>query len=193
MKAETVNKISIAEYIAISQEQNQKYEYHDGNIFAMAGGSINHGVIGSNLLDEIGSRLKSKKSNCFPLNSDVRLHIKTRNKILYPDVMVVCGEIERSETEKESIINPTVIIEVLSDTTEGYDRGDKYYFYQQISSLKEYILVAQDKKQVDVFRRGNENMWRFTRYEAVDQTLKIESIDVAIPFELIYRNVEFGV
>jgi len=189
MEAVTLNKISIKKYIAISQDQNQKYEYHDGQIFAMAGGTIEHGIIGGNFLGEVDAVLKSKKSSCFPLNSDVRLHVKNGNKIFYPDVMIVCEKIKRSEIEKNSITNPTVIVEALSESTESYDRGDKFYFYQQIPSFKEYILVAQDKQQIDVFKRGTENLWAFKRYEAKDEVLKIESIDIEISIDSIYRNV----
>jgi len=193
MEAETVNKISIAEYISISQEQNQKYEYHDGNIFATADETINHSAISTNILGALVVTLLSSNSRCLPFNSDVRLHIEAGNKIVYPDAMVVCNEVERSEAEKESITNPTVIIEVLSENTESYDRGDKFYFYHQIPSLKEYILVSQDKKQIEVikFKRNDEVVFSFERYGAQEKFLKIESIEVEIPFDAIYRNVEF--
>jgi len=172
-------------------EAIKKYEYHDGQIFAMAGGTIEHGVISGNFFGAIDKITESKKSSCFPLNSDVRLHVEKSNKIFYPDIMVVCNQLERSETEKNSITNPIVIVEVLSETTESYDRGDKFYFYQQIASFKEYILVSQDKQQIDVFKRGTENLWAFKRYEGKDTILKIESIEVDISFDLIYRNVIF--
>lgn len=102
MEATTLNKISIVEYLSISREQNQKYEFHDGNIFAVAGGTINHGIIGSNFLGLVNANLLSKNSKCFPLN----------NRIVYPDVMIVCNEIERSKADNEAIVNPTVIVEV---------------------------------------------------------------------------------
>lgn len=193
MEATTLNNISITEYLSISQKQNQKYEFHDGHIFAMAGGTVNHGIIGSNFLTQLGNQLLSKNSKCFPLNSDIRLYMKMGNRIVYPDTMVVCKEIERAEADNEAIVNPTVVVEVLSKTTEGYDRGDKFYFYQQIPSLKEYILVAQDKKQIDIFKRGEGNLWSFKRYETSDDLLKIESIETEIPIDAIYRNVVFEV
>jgi len=96
MEAISIDKISIEEYIALSQEQDQKYEYHDGQIFAIARGTIEHGVIGGNVLGEIGTQLKSKKSSCIPLNSDVRLHVEQGNKIFYPDVMIVCDKPNRN-------------------------------------------------------------------------------------------------
>jgi len=121
----------------------------------------------------------------------VRLYIEAGNKIVYPDAMVVCNEIKRAETDKEALVNPTVIVEVLSKSTEAYDRGDKFYFYQQIPTLKEYILVAQDKQQVDVCKKGEGNLWSFKRYEPSYNKLKIESIETEIPLDTIYRNVVF--
>lgn len=192
MEAATLNRISIAEYITISKEQNQKYEYHDGSIFAMAGGTLEHGTIGGNIFSFLNERSGTDGSKCRTFNSDIRLHVEKSNKIFYPDVMIVCNQIERSKAEKESIINPTVIVEVLSETTESYDRGDKFHFYQQIPSLKEYVLVAQDKQQVDIFKREGENTWKIRRYQAEDKVLHLESIEVEIPFDMIYRNVAFN-
>jgi len=116
MEAATLNKISIAEYIAICLEQNQKYEYHNGRIFAMAGGTLNHSRIGKNMVFQLESNLLSKNSKCETFNNDARLYIDASNKIVYPDAMVVCGEVERSKAEKESVTNPTVIVEVLSES-----------------------------------------------------------------------------
>lgn len=191
MEAVTLNKLSIAEYILLSQQGNQKYEYHNGNIFAMAGGTINHSTISTNILAELVNQLLANNAECRPFNSDARLHIAIGNKILYPNTMVVCGEIERAETEKESITNPKLIVEVLSESTESYDRGDKFYFYQQIPSLKEYVLVAQNKQQVDVFKRGDENLWSFKRYDTSNKNVKFETITTTIDIETIYRNVVF--
>jgi len=193
MDAKAINNISIAEYISISQKQGQKYEYHNGSIFAMAEGTINHSRITTNFITKLGVELLSKKSKCEHFNGDVRLRIEVGNRLVYPDTMVVCGEIEKAESEKESITNPTVIVEVLSDSTESYDRGDKFYFYRQIPSLKEYILIAQDKKQIDVFVRGDGGFWNIKRFDVNNEILKIESIDIEIPFDAIYRNVEFEV
>jgi len=191
MQAVTLNNISIAEYIRLSQEQGQKYEYHNGSIFAMAGGTLEHGTISGNIFSYFNENSITNGSKCRTFNSDVRLHVKEGNRIFYPDTMIVCNEIERSDAEQDSIINPKIIFEVLSKSTESYDRGDKFYFYQQIQSLKEYILVSQDKIQIDVFKRANENMWSMQRYEGAASILNIEAIDVEIKVDTIYRNVEF--
>ncbi len=191
MEAITLNKVSIEEYIALSQAQNQKYEYHDGQIFAMAGGTIEHGTIGGNIFSFLNEKPGTDGSNCRTFNSDIRLYVEKGNRIFYPDAMVVCGEIKNANKEQNSVTNPTVIIEVLSDSTESYDRGDKFHFYQSISSFREYVLVSQNKQQIDVMIRNTKNLWAFKRFEGQAATLKIESIEVDIPFNLIYRNVEF--
>lgn len=194
MEAIALDNISIEEYISLSQQHNQKYEYHNGSIVAMAGGTINHSLISTNLLGELVNQLLSKNSSCMPFNSDARLYIAVGNNIVYPDVMVVCGEIERAASEKESITNPTLIVEVLSESTESYDRGDKFYFYQQIPSLKEYVLVAQNKQQIDVCKRhdrSGENFWSFKRYNLPDEILKLETLETSISLQAIYRNVVF--
>jgi Uma2 family endonuclease len=188
LEAVLLNNITIEEYLATLQDSDQKYEYHDGAIFAMAGGTLNHSRINTNLLVEIGSELRRKGSECEPFNSDARLYIEAFNKIVFPDSMVVCGEVESSKRDSEAVTNPKVIIEVLSKTTESYDRGDKFYFYRQIPSLQEYILVAQDKYQVEVFLKGNGNMWSIERYEGTEETLPVASLGIEIPFQMIYRN-----
>jgi len=192
MEAITLNKVSIAEYLSISRKHDQKYEFHDGSVFAMAGVTLNHVIVGSNFLGLIGAKLALKNPKYITLSSNVRLYIEAGNRIVYPDIMVI-NEIERLKADKETIVNPTVIVEVLSESNESYDRGDKFYFYRQIPSLKEYILVAQDKMEVDVFVRGENDLWNIKRYVAADKILKIDSIDVEILIEKIYRNVTFEV
>ena len=126
--------ISIEDYIALEQATNTRYEYHDGTIYAMAGGSIEHGLISGNTYGELKFNLREKGSDCKAINNDVKLHVESLNKFLYPDVMVVCGEMERSTKEKNAVVNPSVIIEVLSNSTEAYDRGDKFFAYRQIKA-----------------------------------------------------------
>ncbi len=140
-----MDNLSIQEYITIEKNGDIKYEYHNGTITAMTGGSLAHGLIRGNIFGEIRALLKAKKSNCQPLNNDIKLHISTQNQFLYPDTMVICGKIEQSNDEPDAVTNPKVIIEVLSKSTANYDRGDKFFFYRQIESLEEYILIEQEK------------------------------------------------
>lgn len=188
MEIKKLNNLSIQEYTAIEQKNDTKYEYHDGSIFAMAGGTLNHGLICGNIFGEIRTALRNKKSNCTPINSEVKLHIQSKNRFLYPDTMVVCGEIETSEDEPNAITNPTIIIEVLSKSTASYDRGDKFFFYRQITSLQAYILIEQDKPQIEIYKR-QDKLWGINRISDLDESLVIESLGIEIKMKEIYARI----
>ena len=125
--------ISVEDYINIEMASDTKYEYHDGNIFAMAGGTVEHGLISGNTYGEIKFKLRQNGSTCKAINNDVKLHIASSNKYLYPDAMVVCGQIERPDQENNAVVNPSVIIEALSKSTESYDRGDKFLLTDRLN------------------------------------------------------------
>lgn len=187
MNSVSIKKYSFEDYIRLEQETNTKYEYHDGEVFAMAGGSINHSTIGGNVFSDMDTALEKKDSGCRTFYSDTKLLIPNKDKYVYPDIMVVC---EEGKVEKQSVSNPIIIIEVLSDSTAEYDRGDKFHFYRSIPSLQEYILISQDKAQVEVFaRRGD--FWKINIIEGLAASLALESIDVYLPLARIYRNVQF--
>jgi len=190
MQATKLQKLTIEEYLEIEQSSDNKYEYHDGYIYGMAGGTVNHGRISTNISREIGNNLIKKGSSCEIFNSDVKLHIQKENRYVYPDGMVVCGDLQYSEDYKEAITNPILIIEVLSKSTADYDRGDKFFFYQQIKSLQEYILIEQDKMQIDIYSR-RKNLWKISRVTQKDGTLHLSSLDITIDLNEIYRSVQF--
>lgn len=190
MEAKKLSNLTIEDYLAIQIEQDQKYEYHDGAIFAMAGGTIQHAMLGANALVVIGSSIERSDLNCFTLNSDARLHILKPNVITYPDAMVVCGSPIYSQQDRTAIVNPTIVIEVLSPSTETYDRGDKLFFYKQIPTLKEYLLIAQDKRQVDVFRRNDDSRWTIQRFTELSGQVEIESLGINLELERLYRRVD---
>ncbi len=190
MEAKKLNNLSIPEYIEIERAADTKYEYHDGRVVAMAGGTLEHGLISGNIFGEIKFRLRDKKNNCRAMNSDIKLHIQTANKFLYPDAMILCGEIKKSTADPNAVMNPTVIIEVLSKSTESYDRGDEFFAYRQIISLQEYILVDQYKAQVEIYQRQSD-LWKITRITGIDQRLDIPSLGIAIDLESIYEDIVF--
>ena len=191
MKAQELPYLKVEEYIKHEIESNCKYEYHDGKIYALAGGTLNHGLLCGNAYSEIKNKLKSNGSNCLSLTSEVRLFIEKRNSYVYPDSMVICGEIDKSKDEKNSVTNPTLIVEVLSKSTAEYDRGDKFYFYRQIPSFKEYVLVEQDRYVVDIhYKSDDSDLWRITRYEGRDKIIKIQSLGIEIGMEELYDRVE---
>lgn len=190
MEAKKLDNLSVAEYIAVERTTQTRHEYHDGRIFAMSGGTLEHGLISGNTFGELKFGLRKKNSDCTAINSDVKVYVKSLNKYVYPDVMVVCGEIEKSADEAGAVMNPTVIVEVLSQSTESYDRGDKFYIYRQIETLKEYILIDQYQPQVEVFRR-EADLWNIQRISGIEQDLEIKSLGLTIALGGIYEGVDF--
>ncbi len=194
MKARKINNLTVEEYIQQEIESSCKYEYHDGKIYALAGGTLNHGLICGNIFGELRSRLKENDSKCLPLNTDIKLHIQKTNSYVYPDTMVICGDIKMATEEPNSVTNPVLIIEVLSKSTAEYDRGDKFHLYRQIPSFKEYVIIDQKRYIVDVhYKPENSDLWKITRFEGIDKTVFFQSIDISIPMkDLYYRtNIDF--
>ncbi len=193
MKAHKIPDITVEEYIRMEQETNTKHEYHDGEVFALAGGTINHGLLCGNAYAEIRNKLSKNDNKCIPFTSEVKIYIEKRNSYLYPDCMVICGDIEKSKEESNAVTNPVLIVEVLSRSTAEYDRGDKFYFYRQLSSFKEYVLIEQDRYVVDVhYKSKNSDLWRITRYEGLDKKIKLQSINIEITMEELYFRAEIN-
>jgi Uncharacterized protein conserved in cyanobacteria len=143
------------EYLALERASAYKSEYYDGEVFAMSGASRRHVLIVTNLVTQLATQLK--KRACEVYSADMRLKIEITRAYTYPDVIVVCGEPQFSDKQKDTLINPTVIIEVLSESTQGYDRGGKFEQYRTLESFKEYLLISQDKPHVEHFVRQADN------------------------------------
>lgn len=191
MEAQKQDKITIPEYINLEQTSATKYEFHDGEVFAMAGGTYNHGLLCGNIYTELRNGINTNGKNCKPLSSEIKLHIKSKNSFVHPDAMVVCGEVEKSKEDGNAITNPTLIVEVLSKSTAEYDRGDKFHLYRQIPSLKEYVLISQVKPVVEVFYKPtNSDLWRITRHEGLDEMIMIASLGFEIKMQDLYFDVE---
>jgi len=192
MTAQRVKKITLEEYVELERSTNTKYEYHDGEVFALAGGKLNHSRLCSRILVELTNQLKSKKSNCEVFNSDTKLHTEKFNKYFYPDTMVVCGDFQHPENFEDAITNPTLIVEVLSDSTEAYDRGEKFKKYQSLPTFLEYVLISQYKPLVEVFyRESNSNIWQINYYEGLEATFKLQSLSIEITMKALYEGVVF--
>ncbi len=184
-------RLSVAEYIQYEIDTNQKYEYHNGEIFALAGGTIEHALLVGNIYAELRNGLKAKNSNCKPITSEAKLHIKKENKYVYPDSMVICGEIERPKETNDAIANPILIVEVLSKSTIEYDKGDKFYFYRQIPTLQEYVLIEQNRHVVEIyFKKDKNDLWRISRYEGLDNTIILQSLNIEIKLADLYFDIK---
>ena len=148
---EPVRKLTLtfAQYLEQERASDTKHELVNGAIFAMAGGTMEHGRLGSNMAGVLVAKLRGRP--CAAFSSDVRIRVRATGLVTYPDLSVVCGRLEHDPKDENTIVNPIVLVEVLSDSTEGYDRGEKFGHYQRITSLKEYVLVSQHTPRVEVF------------------------------------------
>jgi Uma2 family endonuclease len=188
MSTAAIRRLSVDEYLAIERDSEVKHEYFDGELFAMAGATEQHNLIVASLIREIGNQLKSRRCRVYP--SDMRVVCPTGLRT-YPDVSVVCGEPRFEGERRETLLNPLSIIEVLSPSTEAYDRGRKFRHYQTIESLSEYVLVAQDRPQVDHFVRQKSGQWLLTTVADLSASVVLTAIGCTEPLTEIYADVAF--
>jgi Uma2 family endonuclease len=177
------------EYLALERAAKYKSEYIDGYITAMSGVSREHNLIAGNMFATIHSQLKGRP--CEAYSSDMRVRTSPTGIYTYPDVSAVCGGPQFLDDEVDTLLNPNLIVEVLSPSTENYDRGDKFVRYKAIASLREYVLVAQDEVLVKRFVKQGEE-WVRTEYRDLGVTLILESIGCANPLREIYAKVELA-
>lgn len=184
-----VRTYTLAEYLQLEQVENLKYEFHDGFVAAMAGGTPKHGQIQSNTNSTISNSLRSANSSCIIYSSDVKIAIEHSRRYFYPDLSVVYGDLQTSTQVSNAIVNPILIIEVLSEGTEAFDRGKKFYYYRKIPSLREYVLISQEEAIVDVYSRTDDNIWQLRSYSGMKGEIPLHSLEISISLEEIYRNV----
>jgi len=176
------------EYLELERVSEIKHEYFAGEIFAMVGASLNHNQISGNIFGELRNKLK--QSACRPFVNDLRVKVQEIDKYTYPDIVVVCGDIElEKESGMETLLNPIVIIEILSYSTEAYDRGTKFHHYQLIKSLQEYILVSQNSCLVEKFVRSHDDEWIYRSHDNMEKTISIESVKCELMLSDIYYRV----
>lgn len=175
------------EYLALEEEAEYRSEYYQGEIFAMSGGSANHNRIAGNVYTAMISAFGG--GPCEAFITDMRLLVKKNGLCTYPDVMAVCGGLEFAEGRDDTLTNPAVIVEVLSKSTEGYDRGAKFELYRALDSLQDYVLIDQHKIHVENFHKLEDGRWILQEFNRIEDTLTIESIDFEIPLQQIYQRV----
>jgi Uma2 family endonuclease len=183
------NKFTADEYLAMEVVADYKSEFYHGEIFALAGGTVDHNAVVLNCSAELRARLDPGR--CQVLNSDNRLHIRRSGLYTYPDVMVVCGKVQFLERRKDTVTNPLLIVEVLSASTRDYDRGAKFDFYKQIPSLQEYVLIESERPRVECYRRSADGQWTIQAFEGLDAVARFESIACELPFRCIYLQVSW--
>ena len=183
------------EYLEWEEQQPIKHEYVNGYVYAMAGGTIPHNIIAVNLTNGLKNNLKGK--GCLVLSADAKLGISEQGPFHYPDVMVTCDL--RDKRAIKMVRYPCLIVEVLSPSTEAYDRGDKFTQYRRISTLKEYVLISADRLSVECFRLNDRGKWELTHYYVEDNTpagteleINLTSVDFSCPISLLYEDVNVG-
>ena len=187
MASSPITKVTAEEYLALDRAAEFRSEFIDGDIIAMSGGSVRHARLQINLALEVETALRG--TACQTLSADLRVRVSPR-MYTYPDLTVVCGKLRLADERQDILLNPKVIFEVLSPSTENYDRGVKFRYYREIESLTDYILVDQDQARIEQFSRGDGHTWTFHDYKDASEILLIQSIGVSIPISRIYERVE---
>ena len=175
------------EYLEIERQAETRSEYWNGEMFAMAGGSEAHNILADNLV--VAFRLKLRGGACRCYSRDMRVQVSATGFYTYPDLVVVCGERKFLDAKRDTLLNPILIVEVLSPTTEAYDRGVKFSHYRALESLQQYVLVSQDRVQVECFTRQPGGQWMLTAMSRLGDTVLLESVGCAIPMAEIYEDV----
>lgn len=178
-----------AEYLAWERSAPERHELVDGEIFAMAGASFAHNKIVGNVVGELRQALRGRPCDVTPSDLRVRIPTPSGGLYTYPDALVVCGEPEFEDTARDTLLNPTVIVEVLSDSTEAYDRGRKFRYYRAIPSLREYVLVAQDVPAVERHVRGDGGVWSLMQDLGAGDTLVLSSVGCEVSVDELYLKV----
>ncbi len=183
------NYVSAEDYLRMERTSQQKHEYYQGEVFAMAGASLNHNDIFTNLFGHLSLKLKGK--GCKPYGSDLRVHIPMNTLYTYPDISIVCGKPETTDNAFDTITNPCIIIEILSSSTKSYDRGDKFNLYRQIPTLQEYILIDSETVSVEHFVRTDVHEWRLTELKDITDVFMIKTVAIRITLESLYLDINF--
>jgi Uma2 family endonuclease len=179
---------SAKEYLAMERASEIKHQYYQGEIFAMTGASFSHNTIVSNLLRNLGNHFED--GPCRALASDQRVKVEATGLYTYPDLTVLCGEPQFEDKVFDTLLNPKVIVEVLSDSTEAYDRGRKFSHYRTIDSLEEYVLVSQSDYHVEVFSKQANGQWLLSEARGRESDIFLRAIDCLLKLDKVYEKVE---
>lgn len=189
MSTQLKTRLTEDEYLAIEREADCKSEYYNGEMFAMAGASEQHNLIAMNIGSELHRQFKGRR--CRVYASDMRVRVAATGLNTYPDVVAVCGDPHFLDERHDTLLNPTVLIEILSLTTEAYDRGAKSWHYRQIVSLTEYLLIAQDRQHVEHYIRQADGQWLFSETVKAADVIHLASINCDLAVAEVYDKAEF--
>lgn len=180
--------LSLEEYNQLEEKTSLRYEYHNGEVFAMAGGSPKHGIIAGNTIRLLGNQLKK---GCRVGSSDLKVHIESINKSLYPDASVICQPYQVSDRDRNALTNPILLVEILSESTANYDRGSKFHYYSELPSLREYVLIEQDVWKMETrYRNAADDEWKMNWFEGKEASVVLHSMNIAVPLAEMYQGTE---
>lgn len=182
-------RYTVEEYLALERRTEMRHEFYAGEIFAMGGASEAHVLIVANLTRELGTQLRHRPCKVYP--TDMRVRIARTGLYTYPDITVVCGEARFDDDHFDTLLNPKLIVEVLSESTERYDRGKKFEHYRKIESLTDYVLISQDAAHIEHYER-HEDGWLLTEADDLASSIAIPSIGCELRLAEVYHNVELG-
>jgi Uma2 family endonuclease len=177
--------MSYAEYFALEEKSAEKHEFLHGEVFAMGGGTIEHAGLIASVSIALGNALRGHPCRVF--SAELRIRIRATGLTTYPDVSVVCGKAEADPEDAHAIVNPTLVVEVLSDSTEAYDRGEKAAHYRHLPSLREYVLVSQRRPRIEVYRKNDAGRWELYEHESGGQ-VELASVGCSIAVDEVYRD-----
>ncbi len=189
MSSQRTTLLTPEEYLEIERRAERKSEYFEGEMFAMSGASRPHVLIVTNLVRELGNRLDA--GPCEIYSNDMRVRVTANGLYTYPDVMVECGEPQFADDQSDTLLNPVLIVEVLSESTEAYDRGKKFGRCRMLPSLREYVLIAQDAPRIEQWARQPDGHWLRAETGGMDASIRLASIDCELPLARIYNKIEW--
>lgn len=189
MSTAPIRKLTVEEYLEFERASELKHEFYRGEVFAMTGAGRNHNRIGINLATIVNSALAS--GGCEAFVNDMRVKVDATGLYTYPDLVATCDEATFEDNHVDTLLNPQLVIEILSDSTEKYDRGDKFAQYRNIASLREYVLVSQNQPRIEVFTRQCEGSWLMRVVDDMAACVALESVGVTLNLADVYARVEF--
>ena len=189
MSANPLPILTAEAYLAMDRSAEWKSEFHDGEMFPMEAVSLRHSLIFDNLVGALRPRLKA--IGCRGLPGPLRVRASV-SKYVYPDYQIVCGKPQLTDEHADTLINPKVVIEILSPSTTGYDHGPKFDLYRRLPSVEEYVLISQSEPQVEVFSKQGEKSWSLTIIDNAEQAVRLQSVGIDFPLSELYDGVEFG-
>ena len=189
MTTQALRQSTPEEYLAFERSSDDRHEYLGGEICAMGGVSPEHALIVTNVASEL--RLRTKGGPCRVYSTDLRLRVSPAGLFTYPDVVVICGPSQFADDQRDTVTNPTLLVEVLSDSTQGYDRGEKFEHYRSLESFREYLLVAQGRPHVERYLRREGDGWILEETNRLEDVVKLDSIGAELPLAEIYDRVDW--